>query len=141
MKNFNAVPYFDDFDPETNSYYRILFKPGYAVQARELTQLQSQIQDQISKFGNHILQNGSVVLGGNRFYENDLVSIRMETLYSGVSINTENFIGKTITNSDGVQAIVKDVTPYVSQSEPITFIVKIISGDELKIKELKILDS
>ena len=35
VKNYNISPYFDDFD-ETKNYHRILFRPGYAVQAREL---------------------------------------------------------------------------------------------------------
>jgi hypothetical protein len=38
--DLNKVPYYDDFD-ETNNYYRILFRPATAVQARELTQMQS----------------------------------------------------------------------------------------------------
>ena len=35
--NLNIDPYYDDFDP-SNNYHRILFKPGFAVQSRELTQ-------------------------------------------------------------------------------------------------------
>jgi hypothetical protein len=31
--NFNVDPYYDDFDPQKN-FHRILFKPGFAVQAR-----------------------------------------------------------------------------------------------------------
>jgi hypothetical protein len=38
--NFNVNPYYDDFD-EDKLFLRMLFKPGYAVQARELTQLQT----------------------------------------------------------------------------------------------------
>jgi len=56
--NLNATPYHDDFD-ETKNFYRILFKPGFAVQARELTQLQTILQDQIKKFANHIFLDGS----------------------------------------------------------------------------------
>jgi hypothetical protein len=41
-------PYFDDFDAQKN-FLQILFKPGVAVQARELTQLQTLLQNQISK--------------------------------------------------------------------------------------------
>ena len=33
--NFNVNPYYDDFD-EQKKFLRLLFKPGYAVQAREL---------------------------------------------------------------------------------------------------------
>ena len=39
--NFNVTPYYDDFNSGEKDFYRILFKPGYAVQARELTQIQS----------------------------------------------------------------------------------------------------
>ena len=50
--NLNVEPYFDDFN-SLNDYHRVLFKPGYPVQARELTTLQSIMQDQIEKFGQH----------------------------------------------------------------------------------------
>jgi hypothetical protein len=60
--NFNASPYFDDFD-ETKNYHRVLFKPTIPVQARELTQVQTILQNQIERFGNHIFKNGSVVDG------------------------------------------------------------------------------
>ena len=36
-----------------NDYYKVLFKPGYPIQARELTSLQSILQNQIEKFGQH----------------------------------------------------------------------------------------
>ena len=46
--NLNVSPYFDDFDPD-ESYYKVLFKPGYPVQARELTVAQSILQNQIEQ--------------------------------------------------------------------------------------------
>lgn len=61
--NFNVNPYYDDFDDSKN-YYKILFKPGFPVQSRELTQIQSMLQDQIQKFGQHVFKEGSMVLGG-----------------------------------------------------------------------------
>jgi hypothetical protein len=64
MINYSAEPYYDDFD-ESKHFHKILFKPGYAVQARELTQLQSIIQNQIDRFGSHIFNEGSVVHGGD----------------------------------------------------------------------------
>lgn len=63
MISFASEPYYDDFD-ETKNFHKILFKPGYAVQARELTQLQSIIQNQIDRFGSHIFKNGSKVHDG-----------------------------------------------------------------------------
>lgn len=61
-KDFNVPPYFDDFDAN-NRYHRILFRPSVAVQARELTQLQTTLQDQIETFGNHVFKDGSIVDG------------------------------------------------------------------------------
>ena len=50
--NLNVSPYFDDFNEDKN-FNRVLFKPGIPVQARELTQLQTILQNQIEKFGQH----------------------------------------------------------------------------------------
>jgi hypothetical protein len=60
--DFNVSPYFDDYDA-AKQYYRILFKPSVAVQARELTQAQSMMQNQIEKFGNKIFKDGAVIEG------------------------------------------------------------------------------
>lgn len=60
---FNVDPYYDDYDAN-NKFIRMLFRPGYAVQARELTQLQSILQNQIQRFGDNIFEDGSIVLGG-----------------------------------------------------------------------------
>lgn len=60
---FNIDPYYDDFD-ESKKFLKLLFRPGYALQARELTQLQSVLQNQIERFGNFVLDDGSMVFGG-----------------------------------------------------------------------------
>ena len=60
--DFNVDPYYDDYD-ETKNFHRILFKPGYAVQAREVTQLQTILQKQVERHGEHLFKNGSIVLG------------------------------------------------------------------------------
>lgn len=61
--DFNVTPYYDDYDID-KQFYRILFKPGYAVQARELTQMQTALQEQISRFGKNIFKDGTIVLPG-----------------------------------------------------------------------------
>ena len=53
--SFSSEPYFDDFS-EDNKFYRILFKPSVAVQARELNQIQSIIQNQIKRHGDAIFK-------------------------------------------------------------------------------------
>ena len=64
--DFNTTPYYDDFDEDKN-FHRILFRPGRAVQARELTQSQTILQDQVTKFGNHLFKDGSRVTGAEVF--------------------------------------------------------------------------
>ena len=61
--NLNQSPYFDDYKA-SDKYYQILFRPGRAVQARELTQLQTLLQNQIERFGTHIFKQGSNVIPG-----------------------------------------------------------------------------
>lgn len=125
--NLNSEPYFDDFD-ESKGFYKILFKPGYAVQARELTQLQTQIQDQIKKFGNHIFREGSVVVGGERFFEDDLISIKIGSNLYGNTLSAQEFEGKIATGqTSGTQAVIKTIT-LDTESGGYVIIAKLISG-------------
>lgn len=57
-------PYYDDFDP-AKDYLRVLFRPSYPVQARELTTLQSFIQEQVARFGDHVFKEGARVTNGS----------------------------------------------------------------------------
>ena len=95
--NFNVNPYYDDYD-EDKKFLKMLFKPGYAVQARELTQSQTILQKQIEKFGNHIFENGSVVTGGTTYLQ-DVTSLKLNTDYAGTAVTANNFIGKTIVDN------------------------------------------
>ena len=52
LTNLNVSPYYDDFD-KTDDFHRVLFRPGFAIQARELTTLQSILQNQIEQHGSH----------------------------------------------------------------------------------------
>jgi len=57
-----TVNYFDDYD-EDKKFVKILFKPAKSVQTRELNQLQTILQNQISRFSDHIFKEGSIVKG------------------------------------------------------------------------------
>lgn len=98
--NLNTAPYFDDFDLE-NQYYRVLFKPGYALQARELTQLQSVLQSQIEQFGDNIFQEGSIVKGCNFTNLNDLKFVRLQddSVNEGTEFNPTEFISRRVTTT------------------------------------------
>lgn len=133
--NFSSNPYSDDFS-EDKQFYKILFRPGLAVQTRELNQIQSQIHNQIKKFGDHVFKNGTVVLGGERFFENNLLSIKIESSYLGTDIDLSLYTGQTVVGSiSGAYAIVKQTSPYVSALYPKTLIVKITSGNNFILGE------
>ena len=69
LTQLNSSPYFDDYNPTAinKDFLRVLFKPGYAVQVRELNQLQAILQQQVERFGNTIYQDGSIVVGGGEY--------------------------------------------------------------------------
>jgi len=86
--NLNTPPYFDDFN-ENNDFHRILFRPSTAVQARELTQLQSILQNQVEKFGKHIFVDGSVIEGCALYFDNKYSYVKILDNYSnGAAIGT-----------------------------------------------------
>ena len=61
--NLNVNPYYEDFDASKN-FYKILFRPGYSIQTRELTQIQSILQNQVESFGKYAFKQGDLVVPG-----------------------------------------------------------------------------
>jgi hypothetical protein len=94
---FNVDPYYDDYD-DNKKFLRVVYKPGYAVQARELTQSQTILQKQIQRFGDHIFKDGSIV-SESQVVVNDAQFVRISGLtgYAGIAIS--NFDGLTATVS------------------------------------------
>ena len=107
--NLNSSPYFDDFN-ELKNYQRVLFKPGLPVQSRELTTLQSILQNQVEKFGKHFFKEGSVVIPGQIAYDNEYTCVQIDDSHLGipVSVYLENLVGKKIKGeTSGVTAKVE----------------------------------
>ena len=114
--NLNSSPYFDDFE-ELKNYQRVLFKPGLPVQSRELTTLQSILQNQIEKFGKHFFKEGSVVIPGQIAYDSDYTAVQIDDSHLGipVSLYLENLVGKKIKGeTSGVTAKVEN---YITNRE------------------------
>lgn len=86
ITTYSAAPYSDDFSQDKN-YLRILFRPGRSVQVRELNQLQSNIQDQIDKFGRHVFKDGDRVLDGYTNYDSSIQSIGVDWENSTVTLS------------------------------------------------------
>ena len=107
--NLNVAPYFDDFDAK-DTYCKILFKPGLPVQARELTGIQSILQNQIEKFGQHVFKEGASVTGGGVRYNGGYNSIRIQISNEGVDVNSylDNLLDQVVVGSiSGVKAKIK----------------------------------
>lgn len=135
--NLNVAPYYDDFD-ETKGFQQIVFKPGYAVQARELTQMQSIIKDQIAKFGNHIFQHGSVVIPGNSFFDNQVPYIKVATITSVVKdllIAAQSNSITVVGTTSGSRAIIKNVVDS-TLTDPVTLYVGFIKGSAFQNSEV-----
>lgn len=133
--NFNVEPYYDDFDDNDN-YYRILYKPGFAVQSRELTQTQSLLQDQIKKFGDHIFKTGSLVSGGQIFIQNT-VYLNIASTYSGSDVNYSVFDKEYITNTTGTKKayVLRSYNSDTTSGDPITFIITQLYGSNFTANE------
>ena len=125
--NLNVSPYFDDFDKNKN-FYRVLFKPGSPVQARELSTLQSILQNQIEQFGTHFFKEGSKVIPGNLTYDNNFTCVQVEDAFLGipVSLYTNQLVGLRITGArSGVTATIKKIlSKEDSDRGNLTFYIK-----------------
>lgn len=133
----SSDPYYDDFN-DTNNYHRILFRPGRAVQARELTQSQTILQDQITKFADNIFKQNSPVSGGQITTNFNCYYIKLQPTYNNVAIDVTNWYNATtnegvlIRNADGsVIARVIQALP-ASGSNPATLVVSYKSGNQFQ---------
>ena len=125
---------FDDF-VESKNFHRVLFRPGHAVQARELTQLQTLLQAQLDRFGQYNFKDGSRVVDGKVTLNNEYEFLKLESSFthsSQGSQNTDtdlaNYVGKTILgDTSGVQATVQAVEA-ASGSDPATLYIKYINS-------------
>jgi len=120
--NLNVAPYFDDFDPSSN-YYKILFKPGFPVQTRELTGLQSILQNQVEEMGNHFFKEGAKVIPGDLTYIQNFYGVQIEPEFLGipVGIYLDQLVGTTVTGS--ISGVTAKIVTYITdkQSERGTF--------------------
>ena len=85
--NLNVTPYYDDFDKAKN-FYRVLFRPGFPIQARELTQSQSILQNQVENMGTHLFKDGSMVIPGQIGYDLNVDAIMIQESFLGADVES-----------------------------------------------------
>jgi hypothetical protein len=86
---FDSFPYFDDYN-ENKKFHKILFRPGFAVQTRELNQIQTLLQKQIDRFGKGIYKEGAMVIPGGLSYRTDFNFIKISSIISSVIFDSGN---------------------------------------------------
>src|SRR5210317_2169159 len=84
--DFNLSPYYDDFT-ESKKFHRILFRPAFAVQARELTQSQTILQNQIEKLGDHFFEKGAMVIPGEIGYDLNYYAVKLTSINSSNTLS------------------------------------------------------
>lgn len=114
--NLNAPPYNDDYKSD-DGFYRVLFRPGYSIQTRELTTLQSILQNQIESIGRSNFKQGQQVIPGEVSFNNKLDYVKLSSV-SQVAVNENgnivfkkydiaNLVGSTLQGlTSGVTATV-----------------------------------
>ena len=117
--NLNVSPYFDDFDSDKD-FHKVLFKPGFPVQARELTTLQSILQNQIEKFGQHFFKEGSMVIPGATGVDFNYDGVKIDSTFFGVPVSSylDKLIGVEIRGAtSGVKAKVVNIIPAAESEQ------------------------
>ena len=132
--DLNVAPYYDDFDTNDN-FHRVLFRPGFAVQARELTQLQSILQNQIERHGQNIYKDGTVIIPGQVSISNAYTSIQLASTFGGEDVVVSQYLNTTtpvtITGAtSGVKAQVIGVKAGTSTTQPVLYYQYLQSGSD-----------
>ena len=127
--DLNVTPYYDDFTEDSN-FHRVLFRPAFSIQARELTQMQSILQNQIERLGSHFFKEGAVVIPGQVGFDitYSYVKIKPEFVVGSVTHTVETYretlVGKKLTGSEsGVTAKVVG-SAAATTSDELTLFVK-----------------
>ena len=132
--DLNVAPYYDDFESSDN-FVRTLFRPGFAIQARELTQLQSALQNQIEQHGRHVFKEGVMVIPGQVSYSNNHYSLKLTSTYSGETVDPSQYYSTTspvtITGATtGVTATVIGYDVATTTDQPTLYLRYINSGTD-----------
>jgi hypothetical protein len=129
--NFNVDPYYDDFD-QTKNFHRILFKPGRAVQARELTQAQTILQDQVTKFADNIFKQNSPVTGGQVTTNFNVYYVKIQTTYNNAAVDVTNFKGLLVSDASGTIVARVVAVAQATGGDPPTLILSYKSGNRFQ---------
>jgi hypothetical protein len=120
-----AATYKDDYR-DSDNYHRILFNSGRALQARELTQMQTIIQSEIARFGRNIFKEGASVNPGGGTIDDNYTYVKLNTAVN--TLPTTNLVGSIFTGqTSGLRAKVLEVVAAAG-ADPATLYIEYIGG-------------
>ena len=128
--DLSVSPYFDDYS-NIKDYYKILFKPGVAVQVRELNQLQTLLQAQIEKFGDSVYKRGTIIDGCNFTFLDKIKYARIKDIeLDGTPVNVSTYKNLFAKDSDGLTAsILETESGFESQAPDLnTLYLRYVNG-------------
>lgn len=128
MLSQNLSPYFNDYNPLAG-HLQVLFKPSVAVQTREVNELQTILQNQISSFGNNIFQPGAMVLPGHLTLDLKYAYVQLSPLNSTQIQQLTPVSGTNlyVYGTSGLKAQVLQIVPALG-SNPDTIYVKYLNS-------------
>ena len=117
--DFNVTPYYDDFT-EDKDFHRVMYRPAFAVQARELTATQSLLQNQLEKMGDHFFKHGAMVIPGQISTDLNYFAVKLTSFTGTLSL----YNNETLTGSSS--GVVADVVGFAATdgTDPDTLFVK-----------------
>jgi hypothetical protein len=137
--NLNSIPYFDDYD-SGKDFYKVLFRPSYPIQGRELNSIQSILQNQIENYGKHQFKQGDLVIPGEIGLNTKLDFVKLSSVSEvAISIDGEivyqkydisDLVGQKISGlSSGVSALVLAITKATDNSNDTIYVKYLTAGD------------
>ena len=110
---------------ESKKFHRILFRPSFAVQARELTQSQSLLQNQVERLSDHLFEKGAMVVLAEIGYNVNYYAVKLTSFTdSAVGVTLSDFVGLQLTGqTSGVVAKVIN-TSATDGTDPNTLFVQ-----------------
>ena len=131
LKNTFLSNYKDDFR-DSDNYHRIIFNSGRALQARELTQLQTIINKEIERLGRYLFKESSIIsgnLGTAQLKDFSVFFAKLDTSTNALPTNYASLENTYATNPLGIKLSILKVIPATG-SDPATILYSIVDAND-----------
>lgn len=128
IKNTFETSYRDDWT-DSDNFYRILFNNGRSLQARELTQMQTILQNQITQHANWQFKEGKPISGSGLAVNTDVEFVKLDTTVYELPTDTAPLVKDVFTGAvSGVKVRIDRVIPS-ENTDPSTLFVSYLDNN------------